>query len=267
MTKLNGFSYPQSRTGASSLLPAPPWHFVGDFITVRYRTDPAGVASFLPDGVELADPSGVVNLVIADWQSCSEDRTELLDPVRAQYKECYIDVDVIHQGERFARVIHIWVDKDFALVRGLYQGYPKKLGSIWMTRAYPFGKAAPRLEAGAQFGASVTASDRRLVDVTLVLTEEQTDGFAPPPVRLHTRRVASIEPGAPDALDELVVFRRDDAERGPTWRGTATVSLYGSPLEELELLTPHEILGATYTTMASSWNGGEVRARTPAAGS
>lgn len=261
MPKLAGFWYPQSLTGTSSILPVPPWHYVGDFITVRYRADPAGVQSFLPDGIELADPSGALNLVFADWQSCSDSKVELLDPVRAQYKECYFDVEVVHDGEHFGRVVLIWVDKDFALARGLHQGYPKKLGSVWMTRTYPFGNAAPRLEPGAAFGATLAAGDRRLLDVHVTLTAEQSmPAYVAPTSRLHTRRVPSIVSGEPDVLDELVVFSRYAASRGPVWEGDATIRLHGSPYEELELLEPREILGATYTTMASSWDGGQLRA-------
>ena len=57
-------------------------------------------------------------------------------------------------GEHYSRCVYIWVDKDFALARGWYQGYPKKLGSIWMTRSGELGRAGPRLEAGGRFGAT-----------------------------------------------------------------------------------------------------------------
>ena len=53
-----------------------------------------------------------------------------------------------YEGETYSRCVYIWVDKDFALARGWYQGYPKKLGSIWMTRPVTVGRAGPRLGAG-----------------------------------------------------------------------------------------------------------------------
>ena len=34
-----------------------------------------------------------------------------------------------YRGETYSRCVYIWVDKDFALARGWYQGYPKKLGA------------------------------------------------------------------------------------------------------------------------------------------
>ena len=63
--------------------------------------------------------------------------------------------------------MYIWVDSDFAIARGLHQGYPKKLGSIHMTRPHPYGPA-PRVAPGGQFGASLAAADRRLAEARMV---------------------------------------------------------------------------------------------------
>jgi acetoacetate decarboxylase len=260
VTTLQGFLFPQSATGRSSMLPSPPWHYAGDLLSIRYRTDPAGLRQFLPDGLDLADGSGTATLVFADWQSCSDSGEELLDPVTAQYKECYIDLAVAYRGEVYGRVVLIWVDKDFALVRGHYQGYPKRFGSVAMTRPFPVGKAGPRLEPGGTFGATLAASDRRLVEARFTITGQQTDGArAPQPVqRLHSRRLPSLDPGAPATLDELVAFTRTDFERGPVFTGDATVTFFPSPSEELDLIAPHEVLGGTYATVASTWTGGHT---------
>ena len=91
MTDVKGFFYPRTASGQSSLIPAPPWYYSGDLLTVEYRTDPARVAELLPSPLSLApeDP-GAVAMIWADWQSCSSSREELLDPVRSQYKEAFV---------------------------------------------------------------------------------------------------------------------------------------------------------------------------------
>ena len=149
MGDVAGFFYPRTATGQASLLPPPPWHYSGDLLTVEYRTDPARVAELLPAPLEPApDDPGAVALIWADWQSCGDSGAELLDPVRAQYKECFAVVRCGFGGRVYSRCVYIWVDSDFALARGLHQGYPKKLGSIHQTRPHPFGLAAPRIAAG-----------------------------------------------------------------------------------------------------------------------
>ena len=93
MASVQGFLHPKTVTGRSSLIPSPPWHYSGDLLTVEYRTDPARVAELLPAPLAPApDDPGAVAIIWADWQSCSESAEELLDPIRAQYKECFVVV-------------------------------------------------------------------------------------------------------------------------------------------------------------------------------
>jgi hypothetical protein len=150
------------------------------------------------------------------------------------------------------------VDKDFALARGWYQGYPKKLGAIWMTRPVTVGRAGPRLEAGGRFGATLAANDRRLADVTLTLTgPSETGGFVNALPMLHTRWLPAIDPEAPPALDELVTMRSRDVELGPAYVGEPTVRLYDAPGEELAALAPVETIAGYWRQVGATFAGGE----------
>jgi acetoacetate decarboxylase len=233
-------------------------------LTVEYRTDPARVAELLPDGVALApeDP-GAVALIWADWQSCGDSFEELLDPVRSQYKECFVVVRCSFEGQTWSRCVYIWVDKDFALVRGHHQGYPKKLGSIWMTRPITVGRAGPRLEPGARFGASLAAADRRLARAMITLEQPaEKPGFVNSHPMLHNRWWPAIESDGSDALDELVTMSGYDGEVGDIWSGTAEVDLSESPSEELSLLHPLEVVAGYYHRVGVSWDGGTTLRRT-----
>jgi acetoacetate decarboxylase len=233
-------------------------------LTVEYRTDPARVAELLPDGIELApDDPGAVALIWADWQSCGDSFEELLDPVRSQYKECFVVVRCSFQGEVWSRCVYIWVDKDFALVRGHHQGYPKKLGSIWMTKPITVGRAGPRLEPEARFGATLAAADRRLARAMITLEQPaEKPGFVNSHPMLHNRWWPAIESDGSDALDELVTMSGYDGEVGDIWSGTAEVDLFESPSEELSLLHPLEIVAGYYHRVGVSWGGGTTLRRT-----
>ena len=168
--ELKGFFYPRTVGGTSGIIPSPPWYYSGDLLTVEYRTNPERVRELLPEPLELADEDpGAVALIWADWQSCSSSREELVDPVRAQYKEAFVVVRCSYKGKTFSRCVYIWVDKDFAIGRGLHQGYPKKLGSMWQTRPHPFAQGAPQIAEGGMFGATLAAGDRRLAEAVLTL--------------------------------------------------------------------------------------------------
>ena len=106
--------------------------------------------------------------------------------MRAQYVETFVVVRCTYRGETYSRCVYIWVDKDFAMVRGHHQGYPKKLGELYLTRPVNVGVAGPRLEPGGRFGATCSAYGRRLIDATFTIT-----GTAP------TRRVRQRPPDDP----------------------------------------------------------------------
>ncbi|WP_344897668.1 acetoacetate decarboxylase family protein [Actinomadura meridiana] len=257
MATVRGFLYPKTATGRSSLIPNPPWHYSGDLLTVEYRTDPARVAELLPEPLSPApDDPGAVAIIWADWQSCSESGEELLDPVRSQYKECFVVVRCSFEGRTYTRCVYIWVDKDFAIGRGLHQGYPKKLGSIHQTRPHPYGPA-PRLAAGARFGATLAAADRRLAETVVTLREpSETNGFVNGHPMAHHRFLPSIEPGGAPALNELIESGAASVEGGQAWRGDAELTYLDAPTEELSLLTVEEPIGAYFRQVGVVWNGG-----------
>ncbi len=257
MAELQGFLFPRTATGKASVLPPPPWHYSGDMLTIEYRTDPDRVIELLPTPLEPAEDPGAVALVWADWQSCSDGGEELLDPVRAQYKEAFVVVRARYHGEHVSRCVHIWVDTDFSMVRGHYQGYPKKLGDIHLTRPVAYGRAGPRLAPGGRFGATVSAGGRRLAEArfTITGTAEQA-GFVNAHAMFHTRYLPAMEAEGPPALHELVANKTIDGEGGPIYVGDAELQLFTSPTEELDRLAPREIIGATYRQVGATFAGG-----------
>jgi acetoacetate decarboxylase len=261
--RFTGFMFPRSGTGQASLVPPPPWHYSGATLTVEYRTDPAAVAELLPDPLTVADDDpGAVAVVWADWQSCSDSFDELLDPVRSQYLECFVVVRCKYAGEHYSRCVYIWVDKDFAMVRGHHQGYPKKLGEIAMTRPVDVGRAGPRLEAGGRFGATCSASGRRLLQARFAIREpSDTNGFVNALPMLHHRLMPAIESDGTDALHELVTMRGYDAEVGPTFAGDAELDVFESPTEELTRIAPQEMIGGYWRSIGVSWSGGTTLER------
>lgn len=264
MATVHGFMFPRTGTGASSLVPAPPWHYSGAMLTIEYRADPSAVAEMLPDPLEPADEDpGALAVIWADWQSCSDNGGELLDPIRSQYMEVFIVARCKYNGEHYSRCLAIWVDRDYAMVRGHHQGYPKKMGSAFMTRPVTVGKAGPRLEPGGQFGATLAANDRRLIEARFTITGESDQaGFVNALPMIHNRWMPAIESDGTDSLDELVTMSGYDAEIGRSFAGDATLSFGSSPVEELDRLAPHEIIAAYWREVGTSWRAGTTLERT-----
>jgi len=265
MAELHGLMYPRTPSGAAGIVPSPPWHYSGEMLTVEYRTDPERVAALLPHPLEpAADDPGAVAMIWAEWQSCSDSFDELLDPARSQYKEVFTVVRCQYAEQTYSRAAYIWVDKDFAMARGHLQGYPKKLGEIWMTRPVTVGRAGPRLESGGRFGATLSTFGRRLADARFTITgTADTPGFVNGHPMLHSRQMPAVECDGTDSLDELVTFRGYDVELGPVFAGDAELDLFDAPTEELTALPVREMIGGYWRQVGNSWGGGTTVAAAP----
>jgi len=242
MSALRGYTVPRTPTGLASLVPPPPWHYVGDFLVVDFHADPQDAVSLLPEGLDPHPDAGRCAAVFADWQSCSADGDELLDPARSHYKECYLVVNALLDGQEVTTCTFIWVDQDFAMARGWIQGFPKKLGEVWMTRTFNLPtRAAPALAPGSRFGATCSARGRQIATARVTLREPSASGSVhtdPPIVNVrHFPRLAAGRHDDPQ-VHELVRSRSRDRSVSEIWEGDAELELFDAPGEEHTLLRP-----------------------------
>lgn len=255
---LKGYSGPLSASGRGGLVPAPPWHYSCDFLIVEYSTDPDAITALLPVELEPAERPDMACVIFADWQSCSDDLHELEDPIQSQYKECFVVVGATWRGEPVSRCVYIWVDKDFAMFRGWVQGFPKKLGSIHMTRSFEVGKAACRLAPGTRFGATCTANDRQIVRAVVELEGISETGptvNAPPMFNTrHFPAAAGLEP----TVFEMVRAGGYDRDSTEVWEGPARLAFGGDTLEDLQAIAPREVHRGFRFSFAYSVDGVEV---------
>ena len=74
-----GYSLPLSPEGRSSLVPEPPWHYVGDFLVIEYWAAPDAVEAVLPPGLEPHPDTGRSAALFIDWmkQEALDERTPM----------------------------------------------------------------------------------------------------------------------------------------------------------------------------------------------
>jgi acetoacetate decarboxylase len=241
---LKGYTAPRTPKGTSSLAPMPPWHYVGTCLAVEYEADPKAVASFLPPGLDFHSPRCAVYFV--DWQYASESGEEYLDPVRSQYRETIFLTSASYEGTPCAYCPFIWVDQDVALMRGFAQGWPKQIGSTWITRAFDLpSKAGPVIGPGGKFGATLAVKDRRLVEALVTLREQTTQMPSPSFAgAVNVRYFPELVAGRHDApaVHELAQLKSRDVKISPIWKGEATLRILDHPYLELPDLRPVTVI-------------------------
>lgn len=231
------FTAPFTATGRSALVPPPPWHYAGWLLNVGFRFDAQRATPLVPPAAGRPVGTGCVHF--ADWQACTQGGDELLDPVLAQYRETIVVLEIERpDGSRTMYCPAIWVDQDISLLRGLLQGWPKKMGSTWLTRSLPLAHpAAAPLRAGSRLGASLAVKDRRVFEAQATLTGQQGQalGF----LRLPTiGAVGWPDLRQPRQLPDLVLVQPAIEQRvGDGWHGaTASLQLTPHPGEDIGLL-------------------------------
>jgi acetoacetate decarboxylase len=258
---LQGWSLPLSPDGRASLVPPPPWHFSGEALGVDFRGDPDAMAAVLPDGLEpVGDGSG--SFVFCDWSSSADSDPRLAaHPARGQYKEAYVAVHALLDGAKVARVPYIWVDNDLSFARGLIQGFPKKSGTIDITKAVAIGRGGPRLEPGAAFAGQVAGLGRQLARCSVTLESPAPQGHIPKAMRLpvwHTRLMPDLAGGEP-LVHDLTRNLVTDFAVADVWNGRGELEFFESEFEELAALGPPQVVGAFRCAVAFTIVGAEVR--------
>ena len=230
------FTAPFTASGRSALAPPPPWHYAGWLLNVAFRFDASSATPLVPP--QAGAPVGTGCVHFADWQACADGR-EMLDPIRAQYRETIVVLEIERpDGSHCMYCPAIWVDQDISMLRGLLQGWPKKFGSTWLTRSLPLDHpAAAPLRAGSRLGASLAVKDRRVFEARASLTGRagRPLGFLAQPT---IGAVGWPDLRHPQELPELVLVKPDIGQRVSSgWHeATATLCLNPHPEEEICLL-------------------------------
>jgi hypothetical protein len=235
-----GFTPPYSPTGRSSLVPPPPWHYAGQILSLAFAVDAAIAQGFLPDGFGPATGRAVVH--VCEWQATS-DGWELLDPAYAQYREFFILLEAERAGAAAMYCPFIYVDQDISMARG----WPKKMGSVWMTRPYDLDHpAACPCRAGTRLGASLAVKDRRLAEARVELdgSDGPRLGFLSTPTFGLVARPSLLN-GADPGIPILARATVGDFVAGRFHGGSGELRLFDSPRDEMAALAPRGPVGAS----------------------
>jgi acetoacetate decarboxylase len=120
------------------------------------------------------------------------------------------------------------------------------MGVTRMTRAFGIpSKASPVIGVGGQFGTSLMAKDRRLIEGTIKL-EKVVKEIPSPNFRkvINHRYLPNVSQGKQDEplVNDLVQVQSRDSVVSDIWSGSADLKIYESSDSELAELQPTRVL-------------------------
>jgi acetoacetate decarboxylase len=257
---LKGYSLPLSPKGQTSIVDAPPWYYGGEVLSLTFKADERKVRALIPPPLEMGPNPGQGAVWFVEWVSASEARPDLsfINPERSLYRECFVVVGCQYNGVPGSFVPYIWVDNDFTLARGFIQGFPKKLGRIYITRLHELTPKIGGKQVGAKVKGICDVNAQRIVEGSMIFTHPSKPSELPP-IRFYLmRHFPSIEDPIRPSVHELTVANVSDVKIKDVWAGDSQIKFFESPFEEVADLGPIEAQAAFFFSMGLTITGGKV---------
>ncbi len=260
MAVFQAYTHPLTESGRSSIVPPGPYHYGVEYIAVHLRVDRDKAQKLLPSFLRSADEAWVY---IADFVTVHGNNIDWIYriPDMTQYKEAAVALKVIYSGRSYNYFPFMWVDKDWALIRGWLNGYPKKIAEITLTKINPINPVLKEIGKGTKLGGYCSRQGRRLFTLVVELEEETKEiplrSFGP---TLTYRHFPATYEGQ-QSLSEVLEVIRSNYRLGKAWRGRGEIEIGYGENDEVELIEIKEILGGYYYITGYTIEGGKVVGR------
>jgi len=257
---LKGYTLPLTPQGHSSLVEPPPWHFGGEVMQVLFRADEKKARALVPPPLEMGPQPGQGILWFVEWVSVSDSNPDLafINPERTVYRECLLMIQCSFQGVPGYFVPYIWVSNDFTLLRGIVQGFPKKLARIYLTKLNDLTPVIGGKRNGAKMKGICEAHGDRIVEGSLIFNRRAAPEELPKLRFYLMRHFPDIEDPARPAVHELAISSFTNFKVEDIWGGEAGLKFFESEVEEIADLMPVETMGGFYHSIGLTITGGKV---------
>jgi hypothetical protein len=150
--------------GDTSAIEPGPWHYGADYLAVYFETDPNNVKQYVPEPFDVEDGSGLA--YVCEIVSVSDSKRTMVaaQPDRTLYYEAAIGIRSTFGAKQGVYFPVMWVTTEWALMRGLLNGYQKRLADrIAMTKLHPLNPGLSPVGRGSEFsGFCVKGAERTL---------------------------------------------------------------------------------------------------------
>ena len=211
--------------GRTSGIEEGPWHYGADYITVYFRGEKSALADLVPRPFEVAD--GLCLGYVCEIVSVAESGLEMAAyrPDRTLYHEAAIGVKCGYRGRPGVYFPVMWVTTEWSLLRGLLNGYQKRLADkISMTKLHPLNPGMKGIAAGSRFGGFCVKGPEQTLSLQVQVEKEAASDALPKfGATFGTRRYPRTEESQ-GAVDEPVEIEKANSRVSEVWVGTGSLS-------------------------------------------
>jgi hypothetical protein len=227
--------------GKTSAIERGPWHYGADYITVYFRGAREALQSLVPPPFEVDDGTCIAYVCEIVSVGDSGGRMVATRPDRTLYNEAAVGVKCRFRDRQGVYYPVMWVTTEWSLLRGLLNGYQKRLADrISMTRLHPLNPGLGPVAPGMEFGGFCVKGPRRVLSLGVTVKKQ---GSPSDLVSLGStfgmRRFPRTDPSQ-GTVDEPVEILKSNPRVSDVWTGT------GALKTRLRVGEIHPISGAVY---------------------
>jgi acetoacetate decarboxylase len=234
------YTHPFSKSGNSQIVPPPPYYYGVEYLAAHVFFNKEKLKEILPS---FLDTDGEGWIYVADFVTISNDKWNLMyeDPSFTQYKEAAIGLKIYFEGKNYLYFPFMWVDKDWALVRGWVNGYPKKIGTVYLTK---LSKLLPDYNSRREnlILGGYLLRDSKLIDLKVTLRRKVTEIPLSKFGKTLTIRYFPKTGENEQEVSELVTVEKVDSKIDDIWEGDAEVQIKGGINDELQYFEIEKVM-------------------------
>ena len=162
-------------------------------------------------------------------------------PDRTLYQEAAVGVKCSFKGKQGVFYPVMWVTTEWSLLRGLLNGYQKRLADrICLTKLHPLNPGLKAIAAGAKFGGFCVKGPGQTLSVKVTLEKQGTPAdLLPFGATFGMRRLPRTD-DSQGTVDEPVEILKSNSKVSEVWTGRGLMKT------SLEVGTVHPLYGAVY---------------------
>jgi hypothetical protein len=206
--------------GETSAIERGPWHYGADYVTVYFKGSVRELASLVPNPFVVDDGSCMA--YVCEIISVADSGAGMVgtEPDRTVYQEAAVGVKVKFGDRKGIYYPVMWVTTEWSLLRGLLNGYQKRLADkIALTKLHPLNPGLKPVAPGSVFGGFCVKGSER----TLSLNVEVQRGGVPVDLpafgpTFGTRKYPRTD-GSQGEVDEPVEILKSNSRVSDVWLG------------------------------------------------
>jgi acetoacetate decarboxylase len=244
-TSVAGHTHFITPSGRSSIVRSGSYSWGADALAVYFVANPDRLQELLPGSLRVLD--GRCMAYVGEFVSVSEDHPDMAyhDPAGVIYHEAALSI-ACRFGEREGYFpTFMWVDKEWSLLRGWLNGYPKKLADqVVLGRRHRLDPVTGPTREGARIAGTCSRHGRELLRLGI---EVQRKGTPADLISFKStfghRHFPATDPSQ-TAVSEIVEVNRTDLTIDDVWVGQGSVGVGSAWDEELDYFQPQQVLHA-----------------------